>query len=112
MIFAEALLLWEEAMDDLHKVFTYVEENLIDDVKTMESSFTNWALMYVLDRVIREDEKLPEYISGEVKETTKEVVEDFYYEMKYAESLSCNEYGIMFFSIAADQGETLLRYLG
>lgn len=72
-------------------------------------AYSQWAAYEVLDRIIKEDERLPPHISGEELTPVEDIIEGFILDMDYFASQTEITRKQLIFSIARDVGKDILN---
>lgn len=100
---------------DIRVIAEYAEDRLVehdgrlDDSVIRANAYSDWAIDELLGRLIEEESKPPEYVTGRPSISTVEVIEDFINEMEYYRDTSSTEEQILLYSIAVEEGENVLR---
>ena len=100
---------------DILKLENYIRENLYCPriewgKKEFElQSYSRWAAFEILELLIKESLKLPEYLRDYPDTPSSfEIVKDFKYEMEYRYHDSMNGHSRLIFLIACDQASEIL----
>ena len=88
----------------------YLEHLAIDKPKCEFEiyAYSEWAANEVLERIMKEDERLPPHISGKELTPVTEIIEGFILDMDYFSSQTESIQKQLIFAIARDVGKDIL----
>lgn len=71
-------------------------------------SYRRWAVITILDRMMKETMKNPEYLDGEERESPIDIICEFIYDMEYLCEEATHAEGMLIFMEAQEEGMRIL----